>query len=82
MENLASAFPEKSDKEREVIARKFYRNLADSFVETIKLISASDQFIKSHFKGDYSIFNSLYDKGKNASCIQAIISTGNMQMLP
>ncbi len=63
-ENLAGAFPEKNDLDRRSIAKKFYRNLADSFVETIKLISASDQFIMSHFKGDYSLFHTLYEKGK------------------
>ena len=46
--NLAKAFPEKSDKERKEIERKFYRWLCDYFVETLKLLSVSDKtFLKS-----------------------------------
>src|SRR5215203_5768158 len=46
MENLAIAFPEKTGKERKEIARRFYRNFTDTFIETIKLISAGDNFIR------------------------------------
>ena len=34
-ENLANSFPEKTRKERELIARKFYKHFSDSFVETL-----------------------------------------------
>ena len=64
MQNLALAFPEKTEEERKKIARKFYRNFTDNFIETIKLISVGDSFIKKHFKGDYSVLNELYKKGK------------------
>src|SRR5580698_6694339 len=49
MSNLRSAFPEKSDRERRGIARKFYRNFTDSFIETVKLLSASPAWLKRHF---------------------------------
>jgi Kdo2-lipid IVA lauroyltransferase/acyltransferase len=49
MSNLRSAFPEKSDRERRGIARKFYRNFTDSFIETLKLLSASPAWLKRHF---------------------------------
>jgi KDO2-lipid IV(A) lauroyltransferase len=49
MDNLAIAFPEKTEQERRRIARSFYRNLVDNFMETLKLISASEKFIKRHF---------------------------------
>lgn len=39
--NLRHAFPEKSDKELQRIARKFFRNLTDSFAETIKSYNIS-----------------------------------------
>lgn len=42
-ENLRHAFPEKSQKERERIAQKFFRNLTDSFAETIKMYSMSKE---------------------------------------
>ena len=40
--NLAIAFPNKSIQERNQIAKEFYQKFADSFFETIKLISMSD----------------------------------------
>jgi Kdo2-lipid IVA lauroyltransferase/acyltransferase len=65
MENLLIAFPEKTEKERKEIARKFYRNLTDTFIETIKLISASDKFIRKHCSLDgVSILNDLHRQGK------------------
>ena len=43
--NLKNSFPEKSDEERKIIAKKFYKHLADIFVETFKLthMSAAEQ---------------------------------------
>lgn len=35
--NLCNAFPELSDQERKKIAKKYYRNMADIIVETIKI---------------------------------------------
>jgi KDO2-lipid IV(A) lauroyltransferase len=64
MHNLSIAFPEKTETEKKVIARRFYRNFTDFFVETIKLFSASDQFINTHYVADYSIFNSIEAQGK------------------
>ena len=61
--NLKIAFPEKSDAERKAIAKKFYRNFVDSFIETIKLITASDNFIRKRYVGDFSIFDKIYKKG-------------------
>ena len=45
LDNLAIAFPEKSETERKRIAKRFYRNFIDTFIETIKLITASKEFI-------------------------------------
>lgn len=58
--NLKQAFPEKTDEERKKIAKKFYRNFTDSFIETIKLVSAGEKFIVNHFSGDFSVVNDLY----------------------
>ncbi|HET6253775.1 MAG TPA: lipid A biosynthesis acyltransferase [Puia sp.] len=49
MDNLRNAFPEKTPAERLKIARKFYRNFTDSFMETIKLLSASPAWLNRHF---------------------------------
>jgi len=40
-ENLKNSFPEKSDAELKSIAKKFYRHLADFFIETVKLMHVS-----------------------------------------
>jgi len=49
MSNLRIAFPEKTIAQRRSIAKKFYRNFTDSFIETIKLLSASPEFLRKHF---------------------------------
>ena len=49
MHNLRIAFPEKSPAGRRRIARQFYRNFTDSFIETIKLLSASPAWLDERF---------------------------------
>ena len=39
--NLKNSFPEKTDEERKVIEKKFYRHLADIIIETLKLTHMS-----------------------------------------
>lgn len=43
VQNIDECFPEKSEKERKTIVHDFYRHLADTFVETIKLLHVSDE---------------------------------------
>ncbi len=64
MKNLQIAFPEKSDEERKKIAKKFYHNLLDTFVETIKMISASKKFIQKRFTGNWEVINSFKASGR------------------
>jgi Kdo2-lipid IVA lauroyltransferase/acyltransferase len=64
--NLKRAFPEKSEEEVKAIAKRFYKNFTDNFIEFIKLISASPKFIARHFYGDCSLLDSLYEQGKRA----------------
>jgi len=63
-QNLSIAFPEKSEIEKTTIAKNFYRNFTDNFIETIKLISAGEKFIRDHFIIDQQLFNKLYEEGK------------------
>lgn len=65
MGNLRIAFPEKPDEELKKIARQTYRNLTDTFVEIIKLISMSDRVFEKRCHGDFSIISQLIAKGKN-----------------
>jgi KDO2-lipid IV(A) lauroyltransferase len=63
--NLRLAFPELTEKEITRIEKKFYRNFVDSFIETIKLLSASRAYIKQHFVIDNpEILDNFYDEGR------------------
>lgn len=63
--NLRIAFPEKTEAERRAIARRFYRNFTDSFIETIKLLSASENFLRKRFILDNpELLENYYAQGK------------------
>src|SRR5689334_15478705 len=66
MQNLSISFPEKTEAERKAIAKKFYRNLTDTFIETVKLISAGKRFVEKRLTGDYSVFERL--NAENKAC--------------
>lgn len=71
MNNLLIAFPDKTEAERKKIAKKFYRNFTDNFIEVIKLVSASPAYIKKHFTGDYSIPDYIHSQGKRSQLLLA-----------
>ncbi len=77
MSNLAIAFPEKTKAEKEIIAKKFYHNFVDSFIETIKMISASDAYILKRFTGNWHIVNNLLTSG--TSCYILLGHTFNWE---
>jgi KDO2-lipid IV(A) lauroyltransferase len=65
MQNLSSAFPEKSPDELNRISRSFFRNLTDSLVEMIKLFSASRAFLDQHMVIENAeIFEQLRQSGR------------------
>ena len=47
--NLKNSFPEKSETELRIIEKKFYRHLADLFVETLKITHMSTKEFMSRF---------------------------------
>ena len=65
MSNLLIAFPEKTEKERTKIAKKFYHNLIDTFIETVKMISVSKKFIDRRFSVNWQLVNSVKASGKS-----------------
>lgn len=65
LSNLAIAFPEKTQEERNAIAREFYRNFTDTFIESIKMISISRKQILKRSRCDFEYINELIDKGRN-----------------
>jgi Kdo2-lipid IVA lauroyltransferase/acyltransferase len=65
MQNLEIAFPDKSNEERVKIAKAFYHNLIDSFIETIKLVSASRRFLEKRVTANWELLDTLFKTGKS-----------------
>ncbi|MDI3320164.1 lysophospholipid acyltransferase family protein [Pinibacter soli] len=66
MKNLSIAFPEKSEAEKVAIAKKFYKNFIDNFIEAIKMLSAGKSFAQKRFSGNFEIFDEIQSQGKSA----------------
>ncbi len=64
LKNLRNAFPRKTDAELKLIARKFYLNFVDNWVETIKLLSISEKKLNKRVSGNFEIFHQLHETGK------------------
>lgn len=64
MSNLAIALPDKTEEERKKIAKQFYRNFVDNFIEVIKLFSGGEKFAKRHFHIDTTVMDELYREGR------------------
>lgn len=65
MQNLLIAFPEKTAAERKKIAKQFYHNLADTFLEIVKTLSMSKSTFDKRCFGDLELVNELARKGKS-----------------
>ncbi|MFC0776075.1 lysophospholipid acyltransferase family protein [Terrimonas alba] len=65
LNNLAIAFPEKSLQERQKIAKEFYLNFTDTFIESIKMISISKKEVLKRSHCDFEHINKLIDNGNN-----------------
>ncbi|HUS01392.1 MAG TPA: hypothetical protein VMY77_06685 [Chitinophagaceae bacterium] len=65
LNNLKIAFPEKTEKERIIIAKKFFHNLVDYFLESIKLITISDKAFYKRCSGNFDELNRLAATGTN-----------------
>jgi len=67
LSNLQLAFPEMTMQERIKIARQFYLNFTDTFIESIKLISMSTKEFERRSTGEFDYINSLLAKGYNVN---------------
>lgn len=66
LNNLQNSFPNKNIQELKAIEKKFFKYLADLFVETIKMISASPKFIEDRFKfTNLDLLRKYEDKKQN-----------------
>ncbi len=63
--NLSIAFPEKDSGERVAIAKQFYKNLVDNFIETIKMISLTKKQFLKRCDGNFEVLENLISNGKN-----------------
>ncbi|SMO90087.1 KDO2-lipid IV(A) lauroyltransferase [Saccharicrinis carchari] len=81
MTNLRNAFPEKSEKEIQNIATKFYRHLCDLFFETFKLQSMSEAQMRQRVQiSNAELLNRYYDEGKDV--IAVLGHYGNWEWVP
>jgi len=65
-ENLRNAFPNKSEKERKDIEKKYFKYLADLVVETIKLITISEKEVIKRVKATNSdLVETYFQQGKS-----------------
>lgn len=63
--NLEKSFPEKTEKERNKIAWKFYRHFCDYIIESVALIGMNANEITKRYKySNIELVNNLYDRGK------------------
>lgn len=65
MDNLLTAFPGKTEVERKRIAKNFYKQFADNFIEVIKLVSIPEKELRKRFVGNFEVVNDLYNSGVN-----------------
>lgn len=72
LKNISYAFPDKSAKEKEEIARKFYRHFTDILVESIKSFSISKKEILKRYKYvNPELVNKYVSEGKSIALVSA-----------
>lgn len=76
--NLANSFPEKSQEERELIAKRFYKHLADLMIESLKVAHLSEK--EEDFRFTYNNME-LIDKlrSENRDIIAVLGHYGNWE---
>jgi Kdo2-lipid IVA lauroyltransferase/acyltransferase len=68
--NLKNSFPDKSEKEIKCIEKKFYKHLADLFIETFKLTHISkEQMMKQFTVSNLEIIDRLLDEKRDTIAV-------------
>lgn len=71
-ENIARSFPEKSEPERQVIVREFYRHFCDVILETIKGLSISaEELSKRMVNVDQHIYDQFEKDDRSAIVVMS-----------
>jgi len=69
-QNLERCFPEKTIKERKKISRKFYLNISDILLESLKGLTLSKETIEARFKiVNPEILDKYFEKGESIICL-------------
>ena len=80
IDNIQKSFPEKTEKEVRQIARRFYRNLGDIIVESLKILGLSEKQLQKRVTyKDYDILESRLKAGN--SVIVMTPHSGNWEWL-
>ena len=70
--NLKNSFPGKSPEEIASIQKRFYRHLADLFIETLKLTHLTNKQLNRRFDiSNPELLNNLYDAGRDVVVVHS-----------
>jgi KDO2-lipid IV(A) lauroyltransferase len=70
-QNIRTVFPNHSSKQVNQLVNQFYRNFADTFTESIKLLSLSKAQIDKRCTIDFSVVRQLMQEGKSVQLMAA-----------
>lgn len=70
-QNISTVFPNHTAKELNQLINQFYRNFADTFTESIKLLSLSKEQIDKRCTIDFSVVRQLMQEGKSVQLMAA-----------
>ncbi|PQJ78770.1 lysophospholipid acyltransferase family protein [Polaribacter porphyrae] len=72
MGNISVAFPEKTDKERKLIAKKFYKHFTDMIAESLKSFAITEkQILKRYTYKNPELVNKYVKEGKSVALVSA-----------
>jgi len=69
LNNLASAFPDKTGAERIMLAKKFYRNFCDNWIEALKMMSISEKAIGRRISANVAACDAIYRSGRSCQIL-------------
>lgn len=72
LQNLTTAFPNKTEKEKQEIAKKFFKHFTDIIVESLKSFSISEKEVlkRYHYKNP-ELVNNYFKEGRNVALVGA-----------
>tara|TARA_R110002072_G_scaffold231054_1_gene388424 strand:+ start:149 stop:1069 length:921 start_codon:yes stop_codon:yes gene_type:complete len=72
LQNISYAFPEKTEEEKQKIAKKFYKHFTDIMIESIKSFSISEkEILKRYTYKNPELVNKFAKEGKSIALVSA-----------